>query len=190
MTKRISIIALIAMLMASAPAIAKEKTIGGKPGDATIAQIVSDAANPPAGSGDAPEFTILLSLLQDTGLDAVLSGSGPFTVFAPTDEAFGPILGTAAGLTGPQLTNILLYHVTKGRRFSNSVVDDEDYKSIKMLNGGVVMSTPDGFLIDTSDIPENVLGLPAAEIEAANLKASNGVIHVITEVLVPENLLD
>jgi uncharacterized surface protein with fasciclin (FAS1) repeats len=192
MTKRISIIALIAMLMASAPAIAKEKTIGGKPGNATIAQIVSDAANPePTEENPEPvgEFTVLLSLLEETGLDAVLAGPGPFTVFAPTDEAFAPILELLATLPEPlteaQKTNVLLYHVTDGRRFSNSVVNRNNYKAIDMLNGGVVMSTPDSILIDTSNLNDGLEALIIGE----NLKASNGVIHVIDEVLVPSNLL-
>lgn len=185
MLKSITIITLITMLTLSAPAIAKEKMIGGKPGKATIASIVSDAAN-----SDEPEFTVLLSLLEDTGLDMVLDGPGPFTVFAPTDEAFEPILALLGTLPEPlteaQLTNVLLYHVTDGRRFSNSVVNKNNPKAIEMLNGGFVVSTSDSMLIDTSTLNDGL----EATIVGANLKASNGVIHVIDEVLVPANLLD
>jgi uncharacterized surface protein with fasciclin (FAS1) repeats len=185
MFRNIFIVALIAMLTVSAPLMAKEKTIGGKPGNATIAAIVDGAAN-----GDEPEFTILLSLLQDTGLDNVLNGPGPFTVFAPTDAAFAPILELLATLPEPlteaQVTNVLLYHVTDGRRFSNSVVNRNNPKAIEMLNGGVVISMPDLMLIDTSDLNDGL----EATIVGPNLKASNGVIHIIDEVLVPSNLLD
>jgi uncharacterized surface protein with fasciclin (FAS1) repeats len=185
MFRNIFIIALIAMLTVSAPLMAKEKTIGGKPGNATIAAIVDGAAN-----ADEPEFTILLSLLEATGLDNVLSGPGPFTVFAPTDAAFAPILELLATLPEPlteaQVTNVLLYHVTDGRRFSNSVVNRNNPKAIEMLNGGVVISTPDLMLIDTSDLNDGL----EATIVGPNLKASNGVIHIIDEVLVPSNLLD
>ncbi len=185
MFRNIFMIALIAMLTVSAPLMAKEKTIGGKPGNATIAAIVDGAAN-----ADEPEFTILLSLLEATGLDNVLNGPGPFTVFAPTDAAFAPILELLATLPEPlteaQLTNVLLYHVTDGRRFSNSVVNKNNPKAIEMLNGGVVISTPELMLIDTSDLNDGL----EATIVGPNLKASNGVIHIIDEVLVPSNLLD
>jgi len=185
MLKKISMIAFITLLFGSAPLLAKEKTIGGKPGDATIASIVVGAAN-----ADEPEFTILLSLLQATGLDNALSGPGPFTVFAPTDAAFAPILDLLATLPEPlteaQLTNVLLYHVTDGRRFSNSVLNRNNPKAIEMMNGGVIVSTPDGMLIDTSGLNDGL----EATIVVPNLKASNGVIHIIDEVLVPSNLLD
>ena len=185
MFKIISSFVLITMLTVSAPAIAKEKMIGGKPGNATIAAIVSSAAN-----ADEPEFTVLLSLLGATGLDNVLNGPGPFTVFAPTDAAFAPILALLDTLPEPlteaQLTNVLLYHVTDGRRFSNSVVNRNNPKAIEMLNGGYVVSTPDSMLIDTSSLNDGL----EATIVGPNLKASNGVIHVIDEVLVPDNLLD
>lgn len=182
MTKRISIIALIAMLMASAPVIAQDKFSPGKPGSKTIATLATED----------PELSTLVFLLGEAGLVSVLDGAGQYTVFAPTDTAFAPILefldANGIVLSPAQLTNILLYHVTNGRRSSNSVVNDYDYKALDMINGGVVMSTPGGVLIDTSAINDALL--PPAAIEEANLKASNGFIHKIDQVLIPSNLLD
>ena len=182
MTKRISIIALIAMLMASTPAIAKDKFSPKKPGSESIATLASDD----------PELTTLVTLLDAAGLVGVLDGAGQYTVFAPTNAAFEPVLALldslGVELTTAQLTNILLYHVASGRRSSNSVVNDFDYKALDMVNGGVVMSTPGGSLIDTNAINDDLL--PAAVIIDANLKAKNGFIHKIDQVLIPSNLLD
>jgi uncharacterized surface protein with fasciclin (FAS1) repeats len=182
MIRKLSFIALIAVMMTSAPVFAKDKFSPKKPGSDTIATLAS---------GD-PELTTLVSLLDTAGLVGVLNGSGQYTVFAPTNEAFEPVLALLDSLglelTVEQLTNILLYHVTSGRRSSNSVVNDNDYKALDMLNGGVVMSVPGGILIDTNAINDDILD--PAIIFDANIKASNGFIHKIDQVLIPSNLLD
>lgn len=121
-------------------------------------------------------FDILVAALEETGLDAVLDSDGrQFTVFAPTDRAFEDLLEaldiTAEELLAlPNLANILLYHVTNGRRYAASVVRAP---RIRMLNGGTV--TVDGTTLNDGQ----------AEIVQTNIEASNGVIHVIDGVLLP-----
>lgn len=129
-------------------------------------------------------FTTLVAALQATGLDAALAGPGPFTVFAPTDAAFANVLGllgiTAGDLLANEaaLTDILLYHVVAGAVTSDQVAGID---SAETLNGAMVHfgSGPTGVQINGSS---NVI--------IADIIASNGVIHVIDNVLFPpQNLL-
>jgi uncharacterized surface protein with fasciclin (FAS1) repeats len=124
------------------------------------------------------DFDILELALEETGLDAVLDGRRQFTVFAPTDEAFGVLLealGVSAGelLARDDLATILLYHVTNGRRYAASVVNAPQ---IEMVEGGTV--TVDGTTLNGG-------GLGGATITATDIEASNGVAHVIDGVLLP-----
>lgn len=115
------------------------------------------------------DFDTLVSALQATGLDAVLaSEDDQFTVFAPTDEGFAGV--DTSGLTTAQLTNVLLYHVTNGRRYAASVVNAP---GVEMLNG------------DSVSVDGPVLNGGQASIVDTNIEASNGVIHVIDGVLLP-----
>ena len=138
----------------AAPAAAKGGAAEGvvqKRGDMTIAAIA-------AGN---PNFTTLVSLLQLTGLDAVVNSNDvTLTVFAPTNAAFtklftanpalpGILTSPAQGALGyPLLKNVLLYHVTDGRRFSNSVFNTNNTKTIDMLNGGTITTTPSLTILD------------------------------------------
>lgn len=122
------------------------------------------------------DFEILVAALEETGLDAVLdSNDDQYTVFAPTDAAFEALLddlGITAGdlLNNPDLEDILLYHVTEGRRYASSVVNAPE---IEMLNGGTVA-------VDGTELNDG-----QADIVATDIEASNGVIHVIDGVLLP-----
>ena len=134
----------------------------------------------------AGNFKTLTKLVTKAGLAATLSQPGPYTVFAPTDAAFQATLGVDASTvcTIPQdlLTTVLLYHVTEGRRFSNSVVPKGPQpKTIETLAQIPFQVEGDLDIIDGNDTTE-------PSIVAANLNASNGVIHVIDEVLLPVNL--
>ncbi|WP_254838938.1 fasciclin domain-containing protein [Natronomonas marina] len=121
-------------------------------------------------------FSTLVAALETTGLDDVLDGGGgQYTVFAPTNAAFealaderGVEVGDLLELDG--LENILLYHVTRGRRYAPSVVNPAD---VGMLNGDSVST--DGTTLNDGQ----------ATIAATDIKASNGVVHVITGVLRP-----
>ena len=137
-----------------------------KPGDKTIVDIVLL----PDG-----EFDVLQAAVVRAGLVDALSGPRQLTVFAPTDAAFVATLGVADeaaaiaavnGLPVDTLTNILLYHVTSGRRNSNSVLAAPTYQ---MLNGETL----------TRD------ALAAAGFATVDISASNGIIHVINHVLMP-----
>lgn len=118
-----------------------------------------------AGSDD---FETLESALEATGLDAVLDGDDQYTVFAPTDAAFAGV--DTSGLTTEQLANVLLYHVTDGRRYAASIVNAP---KVEMLNGGTVA-------VDGTDLNGD-----QADVVATDVEASNGVVHVIDGVLLP-----
>lgn len=121
-------------------------------------------------------FTTLVAALQATGLDEVLRTEGPFTVFAPTDDAFAALGEDTinALLADPDLlTDILLYHVKDAR----------EYKSNRLINrNGLTMAN--GKWLNFS-VRNGNLFVGNAQVTIANVQASNGVIHVIDAVLIP-----
>ena len=120
-------------------------------------------------------FTTLVAAVQAADLADVLSGEGPFTVFAPTDDAFAALPeGTVEGLLEdiPALTDILLYHVVAGDVKAADVVTLE---SAETLQGGLLTITIDG----------DVVRINGAQVVIADIEASNGTIHVIDAVLLP-----
>jgi uncharacterized surface protein with fasciclin (FAS1) repeats len=120
-------------------------------------------------------FTTLVAALQAAGLAETLAGEGPFTVFAPTDDAFAALPeGTVEALLAdiPQLTDILLYHVVSGNVKAADVVNLE---SAETLQGQSLDITVDG----------NVVKIGDAQVLITDIEASNGVIHVIDAVLLP-----
>ena len=126
---------------------------------------------------DDGEFDVLQAAVIRAGLAETLSGSRQFTVFAPTDAAFVKTLGVANeqaaldavnGLAVETLTDILLFHVTSGRRIIASVLGAPRYQ---MLNGDVLARET----------------LVAAGLAATDIPASNGIIHVIESVLLPSD---
>jgi transforming growth factor-beta-induced protein len=128
----------------------------------------------------AGTFTTLVAAVQAAGLVETLSGPGPFTVFAPTDDAFAAALD-ALGLTAEELladtdtlTSILTYHVVAGEVPSSQVVT-LDGQDVETVNGATVTIAVDG---DTVMVNE-------ATVTAVDVEASNGVIHVIDAVLLP-----
>jgi len=134
------------------------------------------------------KFTTLVAAVgcADPAVASALTSGRQLTVFAPTDAAFlaspfGPL--TAGNIcTVPQgvLTDILLYHVETGRHFSNSVLPKRagQTKTIDTLLGQSFKVSSSGAITTTS-------GLTTPRIVAPNIAASNGVIHVVDEVLVP-----
>jgi uncharacterized surface protein with fasciclin (FAS1) repeats len=125
----------------------------------------------------AGNFKTLTAALQAAGLADALKGKGPFTVFAPTDEAFSKLpAGTVETLLKSEnkekLKAILLYHVVEGRVTSGEVVK---LSSAKTLNGqSVAITTHDGTVM-----------VDNAKVIKADIAASNGVIHVIDTVILP-----
>ena len=123
----------------------------------------------------AGSFKTLASLLKKAGLVGTLQGKGPFTVFAPTDAAFAKVpKATLASLAKnkAKLRSVLLYHVVKGNVPAAKVVT---LRSAKTLNGKAVSIRVNG---------GNVL-VGGARVTTADVKASNGVIHVVNKVLIP-----
>jgi uncharacterized surface protein with fasciclin (FAS1) repeats len=132
-----------------------------------MADIVDTAAN--AGS-----FTTLVAAVKAAGLVDTLKGKGPFTVFAPTDEAFAKLpAGTVDGLLKdiPQLTKILTYHVVSGKVMAADVTK---MKSAKTVEGSdVKIDASKGVKINNSTVT------------TPDVSADNGVIHIIDTVLIP-----
>ncbi|MEZ6243010.1 MAG: fasciclin domain-containing protein [Phycisphaerales bacterium] len=127
----------------------------------------------------AGQFTILAKALKAAELIEALKGEGPFTVFAPTDEAFAKLpKGTVETLLKPEnkdkLTAILTYHVVPGKVLAEKVVT---LKNAGTLNGQRVD-------IKTKD---DKVWVDGARVTATDIMASNGVIHVIDTVLMPES---
>ena len=124
-------------------------------------------------------FTTLVAAVQEAGLVETLSGEGPFTVFAPTDEAFEAALadlGITAEelLADPTLGDILTYHVVAGEFLAADVVG-LDGTDVETVNGATVAVSVDG---------ENVM-VNDANVVTTDVMADNGVIHVIDKVLLP-----
>jgi uncharacterized surface protein with fasciclin (FAS1) repeats len=143
------------------------KGVSAKPGKQNIVEIVLK---------DDGEFDVLQEAVIKAGLVDALSGKNQLTVFAPTDAAFVQTLGVAdeavaivavESLELEALTNILLYHVTEGRRTSTSVLASPEYM---MLNGDYLTRDELSTKLNT---------------DMLNISASNGIIHVLNEVLIP-----
>jgi uncharacterized surface protein with fasciclin (FAS1) repeats len=125
----------------------------------------------------AGQFNTLASAIQAAGLVGTLKGDGPFTVFAPTDEAFAKLpAGTVENLLKPenkeQLVAILTYHVVPGKVEAAEVVTMDEAKTV---NGKMVDIKVKG---DTAMVNE-------AKVTKTDIAASNGVIHVIDTVIMP-----
>lgn len=125
----------------------------------------------------AGSFTTLVAAVQAAGLVDTLKSEGPFTVFAPTDEAFAALpAGTVENLLKPenkdQLVAILTYHVLPGKVMSSDIAGKE--MSVATVNGAeIAVNATDGVKINE------------ANVVTADIQASNGVIHVIDAVILP-----
>lgn len=160
----------IAYLFAAAAAIAPVAVLAGSTGSTTAKQDIVDTAVA-AGS-----FTTLATALEAAGLVDTLKGPGPFTVFAPTDAAFAKLpAGTVEGLLNDKakLTSILTYHVVPGKVMAAEVVNLD---SAKTVNGQSV----------TINVVDGKVQVDNATVAQADIEASNGVIHVIDTVILPQ----
>ena len=127
----------------------------------------------------AGSFKTLAAALQAAGLVETLKGKGPFTVFAPTDAAFAKLpKGTVEELLKPEnkskLTSILTYHVVPGSVMAAQVLTMNG-KEARTVNGQPVKITVNGSAVTVG----------AAKVVTTDIKASNGVIHVIDSVMLP-----
>lgn len=155
----------------AAVAVAAAMLLGGTAASrAAEADIVSTAAN-------AGQFKTLTSAINAAGLAGTLKGPGPFTVFAPTDEAFRKLpAGTVENLLKPenkdQLVAILTYHVVPGKVMASDVVK---LKEATTANGKTLAVKTSGGGVMIND----------AKVTATDIAATNGVIHVIDSVVLP-----
>jgi uncharacterized surface protein with fasciclin (FAS1) repeats len=126
----------------------------------------------------SPDHTTLVTAVKAAGLVETLSGAGPFTVFAPTNAAFAKLpAGTVESLIKPEskakLSGILTYHVVAG---AVKAADLKDGQKIKTVQGEEL----------TVSIKDGKVAINGANVTAADLASSNGVIHVIDAVLMPK----
>ncbi len=149
---------------------------------APSANIVGTAA----GSAD---HTTLVAAVKAAGLVETLSGTGPFTVFAPTNAAFGKLpAGTVDNLLKPenkaQLQSVLTYHVVPGKLMAKDVLG-----AIKAGGGKAVVTTVQGSKLTASVMGNKVMLTDSkgrmSHVTTADLDATNGVIHVVDSVLLP-----
>jgi uncharacterized surface protein with fasciclin (FAS1) repeats len=135
----------------------------------TMANIVDTAVG--AGS-----FTTLVAAVQAAGLDGTLASGGPFTVFAPTDEAFAKLpAGTVEGLLADKdkLTAVLTYHVVSGKVMAADVVGLTEAPTVQGQNINI-------------DASNGGVRINDASVVQADIECDNGVIHVIDSVILPQ----
>ncbi|RRB07277.1 fasciclin domain-containing protein [Larkinella rosea] len=153
----------------------RESRGGMKPGGSTGRDLAISAAK-------SSEHTVLFRALRVSGLDDQAAGKGPYTVFAPTNEAFDKLpAGTLDALLQPaaksKLVKLLSYHVVKGNLTSDQL---QDGQKLKTVTGGTLTVGKQGDAITITDGQGNT-----ANINRADLEATNGTIHSIDAVLMP-----
>jgi uncharacterized surface protein with fasciclin (FAS1) repeats len=145
-----------------------------------VVHVIDAVLLPPTGTVvdvvvNSPDHTTLEAAVIAAGLAGTLSGTGPFTIFAPTDAAFAALpAGTVEALLAdiPALTNILTYHAVAGSAFSAG------------LNNGQMVTTVQGQKVTVTINNGNVF-INNAQVTVADIVATNGVVHVIDAVLLP-----
>jgi uncharacterized surface protein with fasciclin (FAS1) repeats len=177
----LSLLALVTMLSSTAFA-QKPVTVGGAPMFPNK-NIIENAVN-------SQDHTTLVAAVKAAGLVETLQGSGPFTVFAPVNAAFDALpAGTVDTLLKPEnkgtLTAVLTYHVVAARLNSKAlermIKQGNGRAILKTVQGGELTATMNGSEVNITDAKGNV-----ARITITNVNQSNGVIHVVDRVLLPQ----
>jgi uncharacterized surface protein with fasciclin (FAS1) repeats len=150
-----------------------------------------DAAKPIAANlAAAPTLSTLTGALKAAGLDAQLTGPGPFTVFAPTNDAFGRLApGTVEKLMEPAnkaaLTKLLSYHVVQGtltlEDLKKQMAAGGGTATLSTLAGDTLKITTEGAAIALSDAAGN-----KSYLQVPDVRESNGIVHVVNGVVVPK----
>lgn len=181
------------MLKSTLIALSMTVALGASP--AYAAMMVGGAEMFPAkniieNAVNSKDHTTLVAAVKAAGLVDTLSGAGPFTVFAPTNDAFGALpAGTVDGLLKPEakdtLTKILTCHVVPAKAMSDAVMkmvkDDGGAHKAKTVGGCELTLKLDGDKVTVTDEAGGV-----ATVTIADVEQSNGVIHVIDKVLLPK----
>jgi uncharacterized surface protein with fasciclin (FAS1) repeats len=175
------VVTLMALAISSAIAGMNNPTVGGQEMYPTK-NIIQNAVN-------SADHTTLVAAVKAAGLVETLEGPGPFTVFAPTNEAFNKLpAGTVDTLLKPEnkptLTKVLTYHVVSGRLGSHELM-----KMIKSGGGKAELTTVEGGKLWVMQDGKNIVLKDekggTATVTIANVFQSNGVIHVIDTVVMP-----
>lgn len=173
----------LALALGTASFAQKAVMVGGAPMYPTK-NIVENAVN-------SKDHTTLVAAVKAAGLVETLQSAGPFTVFAPTNDAFGKLpMGTVETLLKPEnlkmLQTILTYHVVAGKMNSMDIA-----KAIKKGNGKAMLKTVSGGTLVAwmkgRDLYISDENGKSAQITIADVNQSNGVIHVINEVVTPKS---
>ena len=156
-----------------------------------VGGVAMDAAKPiPANAAAAPNLTTLVKALTAADLVATLSGPGPFTVFAPTNDAFGRLAaGTVDTLMKPEnkttLVKVLNYHVVPGtitlEQLKQQITAGGGTATLTTVEGTPLSVTNVNGAIQLSDVNGN-----KSYVETADVRQSNGVVHVVNGVIVPK----
>lgn len=172
----------VAVSALASAAYAENPMVGGAPMYAEK-NIVENAVN-------SKDHTTLVAAVKAAGLVETLQGKGPFTVFAPTNEAFAALpAGTVETLLKPEnkdkLVKILTCHVVAAKAMSADVMkmvkDDGGAHAVKTVGGCELTLKDDGGKVTVTDENGNVANVTIADVEQ-----SNGVIHVVDKVLLPK----
>ena len=178
---RLATIALTAAMAAAAMPAAAQVMVGGAPMLASK-DIIDNAVN-------SKDHTTLVAAVKAAGLVETLKGPGPFTVFAPTNAAFAALpAGTVDTLLKPEskptLTKVLTYHVVAGKydaaALSKMIADGKGMASLKTVAGGTLIAKASGNAVMVTDEKGGT-----ATVTIADVYQSNGVIHVVDKVLLP-----
>ena len=178
---KLSSLAVALVISATAVTAYAQVMVGGA---AMLASkdIIDNAVN-------SKDHTTLVAAVKAAGLVDTLKGPGPFTVFAPTNAAFGALpAGTVDGLLKPEskaaLTKVLTYHVVAGKMDAASLV-----QAIKSGGGKAMLKTVSGGTLTAMVMGGNVMVTDesgnSAKVTIADVTQSNGVIHVVDKVLLP-----
>jgi uncharacterized surface protein with fasciclin (FAS1) repeats len=171
---------LVASVLALAVGVAAcgddgEETTGAAAEENVAVPATADA-NIVAVAQDTPDLSTLVKAVGAAGLVETLEEPGPYTVFAPTNQAFDALGGTLDTLLEPQnkaeLAEILTYHVVPGELTSSELSDGQKLKTVQ--GGALEVRIADG-----------AVTVNGAKVAIPDVEASNGVVHVIDEVLTP-----
>ena len=179
---RIATLVLATTLGAAAGVASAQVTVGGAPMLASK-DIIDNAVN-------SKDHTTLVEAVKAAGLVDTLKGPGPFTVFAPTNAAFAALpAGTVDTLLKPEskpaLTKVLTYHVVAGKMDAAALVKaitaGGGKAQLRTVSGGTLTATAAGGKVMVMDASGGI-----ANVTIADVLQSNGVIHVVDKVLLPQ----
>ncbi len=182
MLNRFTTLAALTLAVAAVPAAQAQNPMVGGAAMSRSKDIIDNAVN-------SKDHTTLVAAVKAAGLVETLKGKGPFTVFAPTNEAFAALpAGTVETLLKPEnkatLTRILTYHVVAGKLDAKALM-----RAIKRGKGAAEMKTVAGEALTFTTKGGKVMVKDSkgsvATVTIANVMQSNGVIHVIDKVLLP-----